>query len=201
MNWTDKELEILSSDRPLEEKVVLLPGRSLRSIKDKSSKAGYSIRKQGSAGRDAWTLAETDSLKLNASLEAKVKLLPGRTLNAARVRLAELRAAGGYVKPPETPRVVKGRHKPSWSAADIEIISRDIAAKDAAPLLEQFRSVWAINEKRRKLNLPRPAIGRRSLRPEDYSGTNWNQSVVVLARTLSVCWPSAKRLKRLALGK
>jgi hypothetical protein len=118
--------------------------------------------------------------------------------------MAELRKSGGYVKPlrpPGSPRADRGRPKTPWSAADIEIISRDIAAKDAAPLLEHFRSVWAIGEKRRRLNLPRPATGRRMLRPNDFPGTNWDQRVSVVARTLGVCWVSARQLKRLALGK
>jgi hypothetical protein len=202
--WTEKELEVLRSDRSVEAKAVLLPGRSLRAITERGFRDGYFTRKQGTAGRSAWTAEETTILKSDASLDAKVWLLQGRSPLAVRIRLAELRKSGGYVKPPRTPgtpRADRGRPKTPWSAADIEIISRDIAAKDAAPLLEHFRSVWVIGEKRRNLDLPRPAIGRRSLRPEDYPGTNWDQKVAVLSRTLGVCWVSARQLKRLALGK
>jgi hypothetical protein len=49
--WSEKELEVLSSNLSLEEKVGLLPGRTLRSIKDKSFKEGLPIRKQGSSSR------------------------------------------------------------------------------------------------------------------------------------------------------
>ena len=88
--------------------------------------------------------------------------------------------------------------KVGWDEYELEIIARDASAGSLVRLLPG-RSVWTINHERRRRNMDRPAIGRRTLLVSDFDKVDWSRSVSSVARQAGVSWTIAARLKRQAL--
>lgn len=129
----------------------------------------------------------THSSERNAAL-AYFASLPTKKLVKLRYA-AEVALAGKAL--------VRGEKRTSgWSDSEILMLSVPLPA---AVLVTQMpgKTTWSINRKRRQLGISCPR-GPRVLLPEDFPGTDWNQSINKLSRELEVSFVTAKRLKLLA---
>lgn len=224
--WTKKELEILHSNLTQEQKLKKLPGRTWRGMVSRASRTGISVGRTGSAGKQTWSDAELAVAKSDISLDEKLKLLPGRT--SVAIKLKGYIAGGGrpfkrwteeellvlQMDIPITQKVelLPGRgwlsvsrhlsasKTPTWSEEDLAILTLGLDATTTAPMLSRKFSVWSISEKRRKLGLPSKR-GRRAFQPEDYPHVNWSKSANQIAKELGLAFYTARTLQTKALGK
>lgn len=138
-----------------------------------------------SDARLVWSAEELETLytSVDLPLEELFCLIPGRSETAIKMKLR------------------RGRLGAEWSAADLELLELDLPARSLSELLSKPRSVWAINRKRRDLNVERPAIGRRTLSPTAFPGVDWAASTNSLSKQLGLAWRTVRKLKQSALGE
>jgi hypothetical protein len=190
--WKIKEINILKSGIPVDDMLTKLPERTLAAIKHMAAKLGIKLASSGSKGRYKWEAWELDVARSpGVTVEEASKLLPLRSPSSIRIKIAK--AAGSSVE--KTVKVsVPVRVRAGWSDHEVNIISNDASAASLTNLLPG-RSVWSISAERRRRNLDRPRIGRRTLLVEDFPEVDWSQSVSSIGRQAGVSWVTAARLK------
>jgi hypothetical protein len=190
--WKIKEINILKSGIPVDDMLTKLPERTLAAIKHMAAKLGIKLASSGIKGRYKWEAWELDVvLGPEVTVEEASKLLPLRSPSSIRLKIAK---ASEHTTEKTVKVSAPVRVRAGWSNHEVKIISKDASAESLTKLLPG-RSVWSINAERRRRNLDRPRIGRRTLLVADFPKVDWSQSVSSIARQVGVSWMTASRLK------
>jgi hypothetical protein len=151
-----------------------------------------------------WTAEEKALLGSDMLLSELAVALPHRSLIAIRSARSDFFPMRRN-KRRKSYEPAKAKARPSrtqpWSKEELALLASGIHAKRILPQLHPSRNVWDVTHKRHKLGLPVPQIGRPSLSPEDFPGTDWSLPTNALKRKLGLAWVTTKKLQRLALGE